>query len=214
MNTEIKRIPRKSASFGEAMLSRLSALESIYDKIAEAQERFRQSARAKGHRIACSDGCGHCCEGFMPDLLRVEADAIAAHLLISEPDLLRRLEAPGSSCPFIDPDKPGENCGIYQARPLVCRLFGFSATLGKNGEPEFSLCKHMTPPPGLEGRKFLGPARLERLFGSLPPVMAHYSMEVSSIDPESAGERESLAVAVPRSLSKIGLGLTLAGSSE
>jgi Fe-S-cluster containining protein len=101
------------------------------------------------------------------------------------------------------------NCGIYRARPLVCRLFGFSATLGKNGEPEFSLCRHMTPPEGLSERKLFGRARLEELFGSLPPVMGHFSMEASSIDPECAGGRTSLAVAVPYSLSKIGLGSSL-----
>lgn len=209
MNNETASTPLCKVPLGAGLHLRLANLEAIHDKIEESQRRFRQSACAQARCITCADGCGRCCEGFMPDLLQIEADAIAVHLLTHRTDLIARLESPGTACPFIEEDKPGMNCGIYPARPLVCRLFGFSATMGKRDEPEFTLCRHMAPLNGVSERTFAGRNTLDELFGLQPPIMGHFSMEAASIDPESSGARTSLAIAVPRSLAKIGLCTTL-----
>lgn len=190
------------------MESNLSALDNVYRKIAKAQEVFRTSAREKERNISCADSCGECCRKFIPDILPLEAEAIALYLLSERPDLLPRLESSEQSCPFMDEDNPQGCCGIYPARPMVCRLFGFSAISGKDGEPEFTLCRHMTALNGITGRKHRGKILLEELFGSLPPLMGHYAMEIASINP-AATERNSLLYAVPDALSKIGLGSSL-----
>jgi hypothetical protein len=74
-----------------------------------------------------------------------------------------------SPCPLYDPAEP-HHCRVYPARPLICRLFGFSGVRGKDGRPLFRPCPHARPiqresflrlpsPPMMEdyGRRLYGP---------------------------------------------------------
>ena len=86
----------------------------------------------------------------MPEALPLEALYGAHYLLRSRPDLaayLRDTATEGRTCPFYLRHRSG-HCAVYPARPLVCRLFGFSATRNKDGAPMFRPCRHM-PVPGL-----------------------------------------------------------------
>ena len=74
----------------------------------------------------CAAQCHACCA---PDLsvTRVEADAIRAYLL-NHPDIVDRLTALADTnphgdtrCALLDADG---YCGIYEARPLICRSHG------------------------------------------------------------------------------------------
>ncbi len=197
---------------GSVTEKRLSSLRAIYEKLAGAQLSFSDTADKKDHRPSCAKGCGECCRNFIPDILQAEAEAIALYLFSERPELIPRLEFPTQSCPFIDDGNPEGLCAIYPIRPLVCRLFGFSGTTGKDGEPEFSLCRHMKPLEGIAVRRFRGSGPLVELFGSIPPVMGHFSTEASSIDPDSC-ERVSLPEAVSRAMSKIGLESALLNQS-
>ncbi len=197
---------------GSVTEKRLSSLGAIYEKLARAQRSFSETAGKKDHRPFCANGCGECCRNFIPDILQAEAEAIASYLFSERPELIPRLESPTQSCPFIDDQNPEGLCAIYPVRPLVCRLFGFSGTTGKDGEPELSLCRHMEPLEGTAARRFRGTAQLTELFGSIPPVMGHFSIEAASIDPAS-GERVSLPEAVSKAMSRIGLESALLNQS-
>lgn len=202
--------------FGETTVGRqILTLDLIYRKISFVQRRFIDSASQHGIELSCPSSCGNCCHGFMPDVLPIEADYIAYYLL-SNDKIFFTAEAPSlqiassakspSPCPFYDPDRPGENCRIYPARPLVCRLFGFAGIKDKNGEPSFRLCRFMPTPQNLDERILDKKALIDKI-GALPPIMSDFAIEVLSLDPSQAAERKPLVEAISPALAKIGAAL-------
>lgn len=187
-------------------------LDLIYRKISDAQRTFIDSASQHDIELACPSGCGKCCHGFMPDVLPIEADYIAYYLL-SNSKVFSAAEAPSlqiassaenpSPCPFHDPNRPGENCRIYPARPLVCRLFGYSAIKDKNNRLSYRLCRYMPAPQGLDAR-ILDQDTIISKVGALPPLMTDFAMEVLSLDPSQAAERKPLIEAIRPALARIG----------
>lgn len=188
-------------------------LDFIFRKISEVQRSFVDAATQRGIHIACPPTCGSCCHGFMPDVLPVEADYIAYFILStsadpstqSTPESCVSLRHPNnpSPCPFHDPSQPGANCRIYTARPLICRLFGYSSTRTKSGGRTFRLCRHIPTPEGLSSRQ-LSDWDLEAKLGTEPPFMSDFAMELLAIDPSSASQRCPLSEAMPLSLARIG----------
>lgn len=195
----------------------LAAIGGVYDRIEAAQTAFRARAAETGAALACPDGCGACCEHFVPDVLPVEALAAAAFILTHRPELAGSAEnataGQGRACPFYDADRPEAHCSIYQGRPLICRLFGYAAVLGKDGAPHFALCRHMPSPLGLEERAWSGEA-LRGLFGAEPPVMAAFGAEILGLEPDAAGERRPLPEALPAAIARLGLALRYAAFSR
>lgn len=187
-------------------------LDFIYRKISNMQRVFVDQAAHRGVELSCPPACGSCCHGFMPDLLPIEADYIAFFLLSNgctpcdtdRPYGLLSLNSSSSPspCPFYRDDQPGANCRIYEARPLICRLFGFSATTTKNGDIAYRLCRYMPTPQGFPGRT-LDRDTLERSIGTTPPLMSDFAMEIVGIDPVNASERKSLSEALPSALARI-----------
>jgi Fe-S-cluster containining protein len=210
---------------------RLVSLAELYQRADEAVAAF-----CAGSGLACPHGCGTCCEGFVPDVMPLEAAAVAAYLAEKDkaaawslagnspeasgaPDLAVRGQSSadrGQSCPLYAADTPW-HCSVYEARPLVCRLFAFSAVRDKRGQSSFSLCRLMpvatsitspgTASPGTAARSATGPVIMET-FGSQPPVMADYGNEVLALDPHSSGDRAPLPEALVDAMSQV---LFLAG---
>lgn len=201
------------------LMRRMSSLDTIYARVERAQSAFRASAESRGSPVACPKLCGTCCVHFVPDLLPVEADRLAHFLLTGKREMIdlffeRREEAEAidAACPFWNPDKPGENCMIYPARPLICRLFGFSSVADKCGEPAFALCRQMPSLALSQKRSFTGKADMESLFGAVPPSMADFSREIVALDPCEAGLRAAITEALPPAFSRVSLVLKLAAA--
>lgn len=192
------------------LAERLESLAYLYRRADSAVAAF---ASASG--VSCPFGCGSCCEGFVPDILPVEAAYLAAYLAASDRSkayeaAAGRLEAlsyPDGrvGCPLYRSDTP-YHCGVYEARPLICRMFAFSATRDKLSRTAFSVCRLGLSRDG--ARAASGDALLEA-FGAEPPVMADYGSELAGIEPESAGRRmplpEALAEAASRVMFLIGM---------
>lgn len=118
-------------------------LALLYEEIEDQTARFKEE-----FSISCAPGCGTCCEHFNPDITALEASFVAAHLLLDEQKrtLVERLYAEGvddGPCPLYDPESP-YHCTVYEVRPLICRLFGASASLDKSGRAAFRRCKYNT----------------------------------------------------------------------
>ena len=206
---------------GRSLHQRILALNEVYDKIEAAQSAFRLRAGDRGAALACPQGCSACCGGFIPDVLPVEADLIAFHLLVGRNDLLEPYlekknspEGLGPTCAFWNPLGSGKNCSIYRARPLICRFFGFSAVRHKSGEPAFTICRWMPFPAGAEGRILVGKVSLEEIFGAVPPLMTDLSLEAVFLDPAGAGSRLSLREAIGPALANLSLWLRLASEAS
>lgn len=201
------------------LMRRIASLEKIYARVDTAQSAFRTMAASRNIPVECPPRCGSCCIHFVPDLVPVEADRLAYFILTERPAMVERFheakasaEARDGACPFWNPDRPGANCMVYPGRPLICRLFGFCSTLSKTGEPSFALCRQMPLLRGRQERLFTGMDFMEGIFGATPPVMSDFARQVMALDPEGAGLRASITLALPDAFARVGL--TLAYASE
>jgi len=182
-------------------------LESLSDLYRRADAAVADFAIVSG--VSCPSGCGTCCEGFVPDILPLEAAYIASYLAGAERQRAYRLAVDGLSarerddgrtgCPLYNDDGP-YHCTVYEARPLICRMFAFSAVRGKLGIPAFSVCRVGVSDRGC--RSASG-ERLVEAFGAEPPVMADFGSELSAIDPTSAGDRKDLPTALVEAVGRV-----------
>lgn len=81
----------------------------------------------------CGDGCSHCCRS-LPSLPRVSApewarlkgaiDALAPEVQRAVLDAIGRPSVTEGrvTCPMLS---PSGSCGVYAARPVACRTYGF-----------------------------------------------------------------------------------------
>lgn len=114
---------------------------------AEATEAF-----SAAHGLHCPPGCGACCLSpevecsvtewgpLVRELVREgRAEAVLAQLHA-------QLASGSSVCVFYAPedgDPRRGRCQVYGLRPMICRLFGFSARRGRDGTPELVSCRVM-----------------------------------------------------------------------
>lgn len=187
------------------LAERLEALAYLYKRADAAVNAFVEVSG-----VSCGFGCGRCCEGFVPDILPLEASYVAAFLTATNRDRAYALASSGLSpieqpdgrrgCPLYAANTP-YHCTVYEARPLICRMFAFSGIRNKHGATSFSVCTHGQAPGTI--RSAQGREELLRVFGAEPPVMADMGSELAGIDPSTAGERRPLDVAVPQALARI-----------
>ncbi len=194
--------------FGDLM-DALSGVHRVYGRAGLEMAAFRDASG-----VACPEGCGSCCETFVPDVLPLEAAYLAAWLARESPERARTLALEGFSdakraaphCPFYRFDDAA-HCSVYEGRPLICRLFGFSGVRSKDGAPGFALCRRMDALPGRAARSWKG-EDLGRELGAVPPLMSDLASELAAVRPNESPERRLLTEALPDALRKI---LFLAG---
>lgn len=198
----------------------LAALEELYTEADAACAVFLDQARARwgaggDFRFGCPPGCGSCCERFMPDILPIEADYAALWILRKRPELASVEPRSDAPCPYYDRERPEAHCRIYGGRPLICRLFGYSAMADKEGALEYSLCWRMpaASPPGDDGkapRSWRGPD-IGQAFGASPPLMADFGFRLQGLAVAAAGPA-LIGDAIRESLERMRFLLHLAAS--
>lgn len=153
-------------------------LIELYDTIERETAAFRHA-----FGVHCPDGCGICCEHFVPDLTELEASLIAAYLLFvhakegfSITDAFRNA-GDSSGCPLYDPDS-SFHCTVYPARGMVCRLFGACPSEDKLGKAVFRACKYNTD--GASPR-FIDSAMFA-VKGCDVPTMHAYGIQFSALE--------------------------------
>ncbi len=194
---------------GSSIETQLASLRRLYARIDAEQDQSRAAIAAAGGELACPPGCGSCCEGFIPDVVPIEARCLADWLLRERPDLAERAHswaekgAPREPpCPFHESGREGGCCGVYSARPLICRLFGFASVRDREGRPSYALCRFM--PARMSGRSWAG-ADIENELGARLPDMASYGALVGALVPEETGRRTLLTEALPAALDRLAL---------
>ncbi len=154
--------------------------------------------------VHCTSSCGECCRHYVPYLTEEEAE-LCAYFLIKEgreEEILSRLSSSDREsgiCPLYNPDKP-EHCAFYRGRSMVCRLFGSSVSLDKNGEPAFRDCRWK------KDKRVIPAAELERRMDEVP-VMSVYGEVLEG------EEGESIYTSLPKAVNKIKLLLSYSSSS-
>ncbi|MBN2736107.1 MAG: YkgJ family cysteine cluster protein [Spirochaetales bacterium] len=181
-----------------AMFPVLGTLHEIY---CELDNEISQWALKS--QFNCPEGCGLCCTNFEPRVGQAEALYLACYYISQSSQCLESLkslkEVP--PCFFYDPE-PGPakgHCSVYPGRPLICRLFGFSASRNKQQQLVFRLCKIMHQN---EERQFTEEILKER-FKILPPEMGRYSSQVNTLSPDLNWESMPLKQAVEKAIAHL-----------
>ena len=171
----------------------ISALREVYRELDEKQSKFQ-----KAFSISCINGCGECCEHYVPVLTQAEA-LVASYVIIRdkrEDEILSLINSgdPGSSiCPLYNKD--GEyHCSLYEGRSMVCRLFGFSSSEDKEHHLVWRACRWKK-----EKKEEIKSTELEAN-RNLVPVMSEYGERLEEC---SDIEGESIYSAIPKALWKL-----------
>jgi len=91
-------------------------------------------------------------------------------------------------------------CSYYRFRPLVCRLFGFSATMDKYGNPHIVVCK-----PLKETDQEIAERIDQRIReGLLVPVMPEFSSRIAFLHPHFGQEKYPVNIALFEALEIVG----------
>ena len=183
----------------------IDSLGGIYADIEARQGEWKKAAS-----FSCQDGCGECCSHFEPDVLECEALYLAAWILEHDFPLAERL-MDGShaslnnedGCILFKPDSP-YHCTVYGGRCLICRLFGYSGDLDKDGKRRWRPCRFYPADKLLpfEHRTY-GEDELTVLSPVPLPVMSDFMEQALSLSPDSSGHTEALRVALVAALKRL-----------
>ncbi|MDD5504039.1 MAG: YkgJ family cysteine cluster protein [Candidatus Omnitrophica bacterium] len=161
--------------------------------------------------IHCPRGCGFCCNSMKIETTVLEMLPISAWLWANgkADETLSLLSARQDNvCVFFKKDpKISQNgsCGIYQLRPLVCRLFGFFTTKDKNNKYIYGSCKvikNTYPETYKQCLKLIES-------GYHPSSMTDFSIRVLAQGTGLGGKMFNINIAAKIALEKIGLALSL-----
>ena len=190
---------------GTSVYDTLIQMEAAYERIAHEQKEWYDAAK-----FYCPDGCGHCCEGFEPDLMEGEALYMAAWLIENQNDVALQIAQnmlpfdKGKTCPLFNPDSP-YHCSIYNGRAFICRLFGASSFRSRNGDKSWRPCKFYPDEilaahkPPLAKRQY-SEAETMQVLGAVPPLMSDFT---ESIAASSNGETELIRDILPPTIRRL-----------
>jgi len=186
------------------LCEKVKKLRELYAILSEKQQTF-----CEGFNLHCVKGCGHCCEHFVPDVTRLEAAFLAIGLIAEGKDeeVLERIKSNEhpERCMFFNPD--GEyHCTVYKWRPLICRLFGASVYLDKEGRAVYRHCKWNPDAPVLTREQL--EAREDILV-----LMSEYGLMLDECDTADT-ERELLPLALEKAIFKVRFVMELEEESD
>lgn len=157
-------------------------------------------------KLFCLTGCGECCKKpdieatileFLPFADYLYQNNIAEKYL----DKIQSGEV-GDLCLIFSPHyKSGMSglCGEYKYRGLICRLFGYSASLDKHGIPVLATCK-IIKESQTENYNNIS-EKLKN--GESIPVMRNYYMKLYAIDPMLSEKFYPINEAIAKAIEKV-----------
>ncbi|MBN1950997.1 MAG: YkgJ family cysteine cluster protein [Bacteroidales bacterium] len=171
----------------------------VKKKVVAVQQVYRELERkinsfAKGSGIVCRSGCSACCLSKNIEATVLEFLPLAYRLLKegNYDSVLSKLENPEVGiCLLYQPLRSEGGCLMYEDRPLICRLFGFSVKLDKHGERALVSCRIIK-------EELESSHRATSL--SRAPVVSDYHMKLYSVDPWLAAVRYPVNIAMGKAL--------------
>jgi Fe-S-cluster containining protein len=173
-------------------------LDQLFEVYADLERQVAEFKRGAG--IECLRKCAFCCAtAKFVEASIFEMLPLSLHFWEEgrAQEILEKLEGihPEAPCILLNPNAPDElsgGCSYYRFRPLVCRLFGFSATVDTNGKPSIALCAPL---------KALDSGVAERvnkkIREDLPfPLMTDFSRKVAMIHPRLGEEKYPINIAL------------------
>ncbi len=186
------------------LLQTKNEILKLYEKLEQRIAEFKTVSR-----LRCAQSCGRCCEN--PDIFItvLEVLPLACELWQNQTALkvLSELEniSGQQPCVFYQPDPliSGNGfCRVYLCRPLVCRLFGYSAKKDKHGQPKLVTCSTIK---SLCSKEY-AQTQINLSRGHLAaPFMQDYAMQLLNIDPHLGKEQFPINQAIKLAIEKVGL---------
>lgn len=165
-------------------------LKALYTEVDTEIDNFQKQSK-----LSCIEGCGSCCERFMPYLESAQALVLALFLIENKPDSIDAIiNSKAQFCPLYNPHS-NYHCTVYEARPLICRMFGFCGVLNKNEEKSFSLCfrkkeleAQSETQSELQKQSQFTASEIKDHFGAYPPVMSYFGSKLQSLKADESKE--------------------------
>lgn len=152
-------------------------ITSAYERL----DRLTAETAAAAPGVRCPPGCGQCCTTPFVEVTEGELLPLVAMLMREgrAEATLARLDAAEASgdttCIMFErttPDGSRGRCTVYEQRPGLCRLFGFSGRRAPDGALEWCPCAIM---------RDSSPAAAAALAQAPPPIMPVISSELAQI---------------------------------
>jgi Fe-S-cluster containining protein len=203
-----KKTMRKSGieSLQSSLQVHFPGLDRLFEVYADLERRIAEFKERAG--IDCLKKCQSCCSTakvveasifeMLPLSLRLWEEGRGE-------EILARLEGihPEDLCISLNlhpTEEAPEGCMNYSFRPLICRLFGFSATADKQGRPLIVICN-----PLKERHSGIDRRINERIREDLPvPLMADFSRRIAFLDPRLGREKYPVNIALWEALELVG----------
>lgn len=153
---------------------------ALFRDLDQEIRRFQQNTG-----LRCVKGCGHCCQSTQVETTVLEMIPLALELkrqgLLDECFTQTSKAQFGGRCVFFTPNSKETRkgcCAIYPHRPLVCRLFGFTARPDKRGKNLLVTCSLIKKS---QGKKF---EKTQELLaqGLSVPLMTRYVIKLLHIN--------------------------------
>ncbi len=203
----VERTPRSGDALPLSSLERLfPGLERLFEIYGDLERQIADFKERAG--IDCLRKCQTCCSTAK----YVEASIFEMLPLSLQlwkegrgQEILEKLEGihPEDLCISLNlhpTEEAPQGCLNYSFRPLICRLFGFSATVDKNGNPRIVICK-----PLKERHSGIDQRINEQILENLPvPLMPDFSRKVAFIDPRLGQEKYPINIALWEALELVG----------
>jgi Fe-S-cluster containining protein len=183
----------------------LRELTELYEELDRQIAQFK-----KGAELDCPKHCQKCCaaEGTRIEVSAFECLPLAVHLWrLGEAEFyLQEIAESREEDPCVlhnlnHPRGDSWGCKHYAWRPLICRLFGFSAILDKRGEKRIAMCRSLKEAdPQAEKR-----ASQRMAEGLQVPILADGARKASFLDPHLGEKRYSINRGLKIALEKVGL---------
>jgi uncharacterized protein len=162
---------------------KVKSVMRVYEKLDRDIANFQKQTQ-----LSCLNGCGECCK--KPDIEAgiVEFLPMALELYdqgLAEETLLNLQQKKDSLCLVFRPHITnfGGLCNAYPHRGLICRLFGFTARINKEQQPELVTCKYIKEQQAVGYQE-----AIEGIKNGAPvPIMSEYYYRMQSIDPGLQG---------------------------
>jgi Fe-S-cluster containining protein len=176
-------------------------LQNIYD---EMWRTFSEYQKASG--LHCLEGCGKCCNNpeveasvmeMLPLALRMHDEGKLEYWI----DQLEMTEQ--EHCLMYRPHSPDGSkgqCGVYNERPSLCRMFGVSGFYNKHREVTLSVCKLIK-----DKYPELLTQREKEVSEEKTPMLITWSYRLAQLDPALIQDRLPINQAFKKALEKIAL---------
>ena len=166
--------------------------------------------------LYCPEGCATCCRSEKVEATLLECLPMA-FTIFQRDDMESCLNRLASitlprRCIFFIEDHVEQGtwgCSCYADRPLVCRLFGFAGSHGKDGQPQLAFCRVMRE-SGQNLPDLAGDAGL----AAVMPIFAEASIQLTALHPDYGTRRQPMNEAICAAVMKVGMHLQMTGSEQ